>query len=127
MSKDQAKYDFKAMGQAIKQARLKKGWTREQLAQEVDLAPRYIMSLENKGQHPSFQVFITLMTLFHISVDQFLFPDEESKKSTRRRQLDAELDGLDDRDYIVMEATAKGLKEASGLLMKPPKGNMNMY
>jgi len=25
MSKDQAKYDFKAMGQAIKQARLKKG------------------------------------------------------------------------------------------------------
>lgn len=112
MSKDQAKYDFKAMGQAIKQARLKKGWTREQLAQEVDLAPRYIMSLENKGQHPSFQVFITLMTLFHISVDQFLFPDEESKKSTRRRQLDAEIDGLDDRDYIVMEATAKGLKEA---------------
>jgi hypothetical protein len=52
------------------------------------------------------------MTLFHISVDQFLFPDEESKKSTRRRQLDAELDGLDDRDYIVMEATAKVLKEA---------------
>ena len=112
MSKDQAKYDFKAMGQAIKESRLKKGWTREQLAQEVDLAPRYIMSLENNGQHPSFQVFITLMTLFHISVDQFLFPDEGSKKSTRRRQLDVELDGLDEKDYIVIEATAKGLKRA---------------
>jgi len=60
MSNGKAKYDFKAMGQAIKQARLKKGWTREQLAQEVDLAPRYIISLENKVQHPSFQVFITL-------------------------------------------------------------------
>jgi len=75
MSKGTTKYDFKAMGQAIKEARLR------------------------KGQHPSFQVFITLMTLFHISVDQFLFPDEESKKSTHRRQLDAELDGLDDKDY----------------------------
>lgn len=112
MSKEQAKYDFKAMGQAIKEARLNRGWTREQLAQEVDLAPRYIMSLENKGQHPSFQVFITLMTLFNISVDQFLFPDKESEKSTRRRQLDAELDELDERDYIVMKATAKGLKKA---------------
>lgn len=112
MSKVQTKYDFKAMGQAIKQARISRSWTREQLAQEVDLAPRYIMSLENNGQHPSFQVFITLMLLFNISVDQFLFPDKESKKSTRRRQLDAELDELDEKDFIVMQATAKGLKKA---------------
>ena len=82
------------------------------MAQEVDLAPRYIMSIENKGQHPSFQVFVTLMTLFNISVDQFLFTDNENDKSTRRRQLDAELDELSEQDYIVMTATAKGLKEA---------------
>ncbi len=107
-----SKYNFKAMGQAIKEARIKKGWTRERLAQEVDLAPRYIMSLENRGQHPSFQVFVTLMTLFNISVDQFLFPDGENEKSTRRRQLDAMLDEQDEKDYVVMEATAKGLKEA---------------
>jgi transcriptional regulator with XRE-family HTH domain len=46
------RYDFKAIGQAIKEARESRGWTRERLAQEVDLAPRYIMSLENKGQQP---------------------------------------------------------------------------
>lgn len=112
MSKQITKYDFTAIGQAIKEARLKRGWTREQLAQEVDLAPRYIMSIENKGQHPSFQVFVELMTLFNISVDQFLFPAIENEKSTRRRQLDAELDELDEKDYIVMSATVKGLKEA---------------
>jgi len=65
MAKETTKYDFMAMGQAIKEARKKRGWTREHLALVVDLAPRYIMSLENKGQH-----------------------------------------------YIVMEATAKGLKAA---------------
>lgn len=112
MSNTKSRYDFKAMGQAIKEARLKRGWTRERLAQEVDLAPRYIMSIENKGQHPSFQVFVDLMTLFNISVDQFLFPDTKKEKSTRRRQLDAMLDEQDEQDYIVMEATAKGLKEA---------------
>lgn len=112
MSKEKAKYDFTAMGQAIKEARKNRGWTRERLAQEVDLAPRYIMNIENKGQHPSFQKFIELMAEFNISVDQFLYPDNNGEKSTRRRQLDAELDGLDDKDYIVLEATAKGLKKA---------------
>ena len=111
MHKDD-RYDFTSIGQAIKAARLEKGWTREQLAQKVDLAPLYIMSLENKGQHPSFQVFVELMTLFNISVDQFLFPNTKHEKSTRRRQLDAELDELTDQDYIVVTATAKGLKDA---------------
>jgi transcriptional regulator with XRE-family HTH domain len=112
MSKGKAKYDFTAMGKAIKEARKKMGWTRERLAQEVDLAPRYIMNIENKGQHPSFQKFIELVTFFNISVDPFLYPDNDDEKSTRRRQLDTELDELDERDYIVLEATAKGLKEA---------------
>ncbi|MGI6635529.1 MAG: helix-turn-helix transcriptional regulator [Christensenellales bacterium] len=84
MSNEKPKYDFSAMGQAIKDARKSIGWTRERLAQEVNLAPRYIMSIENKGQHPSFQVFVELMTLFNISVDQFLFPDTGTEKSTRR-------------------------------------------
>ena len=112
MSKEKAKYDFTAMGQAIKEARKSRGWTREQVAQEVNLAPRYIMSIENRGQHPSFQVFVDLMTLFNISVDPFIYPDAKNGKSTRRRQLDAILDELDERDYIVMQATANGLKEA---------------
>ena len=107
------KYDFRAIGQAIKEARLKKGWTREELAQEVDLAPRYIMSLENKGQHPSFQVFVELMTLFDISADQFLFPEKNNKKPTCRRQLDTILDELEEKDYIILEATAKALQKAN--------------
>lgn len=57
------RYDFKAFGQSIKKAREIRGWTRERLAEEVDLAPRYIMSIENNGQHPSFQVFYELVTL----------------------------------------------------------------
>lgn len=110
--RNQSRYDFTAFGKAIKKAREDRGWTREQLAQEVDLAPRYIMSIENKGQHPSFQVFYNLVTLFDISVDQFFFPDRPAAKSTQRRQLDTALDALDDNDYIVLEATAKGLEQA---------------
>lgn len=109
---NEEKLDFRAFGQAIKEAREKRGWTRETLAQEVDLAPRYIMSIENKGQHPSLQVLYNLATLFNISLDQFFFPDRGAEKSTRRRQLDASLDELDEKDYFVMQGTADALKEA---------------
>ena len=105
-------YDFKVFGQAIKAARESREWTREVLAEKVNLAPRYIMSIENKGQHPSFQVFYELVTLFDISVDQFFFPDTGAGKSTRRRQLEKQLDDLDEKDLIIMEATAKGISEA---------------
>lgn len=105
-------YDFKAFGQVIKTARETKGWTREVLAGKVNLAPRYIMSIENKGQHPSFQAFYELVTLFNISVDQFFFPDTGAEKSTRRRQLEKQLDELDEKDLIIIEATAKGIIQA---------------
>lgn len=82
------------------------------MAQEVDLAPRYIMSIENKRQHPSFQVFYMLVTLFDISVDQFFFPEKESEKNTQRRQLDALLDTMDSKGLRIVTATAKGIQEA---------------
>jgi len=106
------KFNFKAIGQAIKAAREGKGWTREKVAEMVDLAPRYIMSIENNGQHPSFQVFYELVTMFDISVDQYIFKDKPAKRSTRRRQLNALLDGMDEKGLVVMTATAKGLQEA---------------
>lgn len=57
MYQDERKLDFKPLGKAIKKAREEKGWTQEYLAQLVDLTPRSIMYIENKGQHPSLKKF----------------------------------------------------------------------
>ena len=105
------KFDFLAIGQAIKTAREGKGWTREYVAEMMDLAPRYIMSIENNGQHPSFQVFYELITLFDISVDQYLFPDKPIKRSTRRRQLDTMLDEMGEKDLMIITGTTKAIRE----------------
>jgi hypothetical protein len=78
----------------------------------VDLAPRYIMSIENTGQHPSFQVFSELITMFDISVDEYLFPDKPVEKSTRRRQLESLLDSCEKTDLKILEATAKAIIKA---------------
>lgn len=105
-------FDFLPMGQAIKQAREARGITREQLAEMLDYAPRHLQSIENKGQHPSFQLFVQLVTMFNISADQFLFPENTQQPDTRRRQVEALLDLLDDRDLMVVEGTINGLLQA---------------
>ncbi len=105
-------YDFRAFGQAIKDARTKQGMTRDQAAGLIHIDPRYLTNIENKGQHPSLQVFYRLVTLFRLSVDQFFYPNAEPVKSSRRRQLDSVLDNLNDSDLIIVEATANGIKQA---------------
>ena len=106
-------YDFKAFGQAIKAARKAKGISRNQLADTLNIAPRYIASIENSGQHPSLQILYELVTLLDVSVDQFFFPEREQEKSTRRRQLDTMLDTMSETDLKIMSATAKGIEEAN--------------
>ena len=68
MKREVARFDFKAFGQAIKAARKAKGISRNQLADQMHIAPRYIASIENSGQHPSLQIFYELVTLLDVSV-----------------------------------------------------------
>lgn len=105
-------FDFTPIGQAIKKAREARGMTREQLSGIIGYAPRHIQSIENEGQYPSLELFIQLVTMFNISVDEYIFPQKEVKKSSVRRRLDAQLDILDDRELSVIEATVNGLCKA---------------
>jgi transcriptional regulator with XRE-family HTH domain len=111
MKREIDKYDFKAFGQAIKAARKAKGISRNQLADQMNIAPRYIASIENSGQHPSLQIFYELVTLLDVSVDQFFFPNKETGKSTQRRQLESLLDDMSDKGLRIVTATAKEIKE----------------
>ena len=52
------------------------------------------------------------MTMFNISVDEYIFPNNEVNKSSARRRLDAQLDNLDDKELSIVEATVNGLCKA---------------
>ena len=105
-------FDFTPIGQAIKKAREARGMPREQLSGIIGYAPRHIQSIENEGQYPSIELFIQLITMFDVSVDEYIFPQKEVKKSSVRRRLDAQLDNLDDKELSVIEATVIGLCKA---------------
>lgn len=78
----------------------------------LDYAPRHIQSIENEGQHPSFQLFTQLVTMFDVSVDQYIFPTKKNIKSTLRRQVDTMLDSLTEKELSIVDATIKGLYNA---------------
>ena len=99
MRKKEDKYDFRAFGLAIKAARKKQNLTREQVGAMIEIDPRYLTNIENKGQHPSLQVFY----------DEFFLPASDLDKSTRRRQLEKQLDNLSDKDLVIMESVADGI------------------
>ncbi len=101
-------FDFKPIGQAIKA----QGMTREQLARIVDYAPRHLQAIGNKRQYPSLELFIQLITMFGVSVDEYIHTDKKAHKSSVRRRVDASLDQLSDKALSVIEATVNGLGKA---------------
>ena len=107
---DFKRYDFKAFGAAIKAARTGRKESRKKVCDEMYLSPRYLANIENKGQHPSLQIFFELMLRYNISVDQFLL-EQPIGKNTQRRQLDALLDGMSEKGLQIVAATAKEIAE----------------
>ena len=104
------RYDFKAFGAAIKAAQLERKESRKKVCDEMYLSPRYLANIENKGQHPSLQIFFELMLRYNISVDQFLL-ERPTGKNTQRRQLDTLLDGMSNKGIQIIAATAKEIAE----------------
>ena len=109
MRKTEDKYDFRAFGLAIKAARMKQGLTREQVGAKIEIDPRYLTNIENKGQHPSLQVLYDLVSLLNVSEDEFFLSSDSLVKSSRRRQLESKIDNFTDADLVIMESVADGI------------------
>ena len=109
MRKKEDRYDFRAFGLAIKEARMKQGLTREQVGAMIEIDPRYLTNIENKGQHPSLQVLYDLVSLLNVSVDEFFLPTDNMIKSSRRRQLEEKINQLTDTDLVIMESVIDGI------------------
>lgn len=80
MSNHANSFDFLELGQAIQDAREKQRITREELAEELGISARHLQSIEKEGQNPSFPLFIQLVTMLNISVDQYIHPDTQIEK-----------------------------------------------
>ncbi len=104
--------DCRTLGKEIKRKRKAKGWTQEHLAQLVDLTPRSIMYIENRGQHTSLNAFYKIVTLLDISVDEFFYPDKLGSENEHRKHIDRLLNGMDEKELTIIEGTAEAIRKA---------------
>ena len=112
MNQDERRFDFHGLGAALKRAREEKGWTQAYVAELGDRDSRTIMNIENKGHYPSFDLFVKLITMFDVSVDQFIHADGGARSSSCRKHIDVLLNSMNEKELIVIEATAEGIKKA---------------
>ncbi len=110
--KQDYKFDFRPLGNAIKTEREKRHISRDKFSERIDRAARHLQAIENDGQHPSLDLLIEIVTFLDISVDEYIYGRKVAARSSARRRVDSILDKLDDRELAIVEATANSLLQS---------------
>lgn len=71
--------DKHLLGETIQQARVKKGWTQEQLAELLEISQIHLANIEGGRRNPSVPLLFQMMELLDFSVDGLVFPQGEGE------------------------------------------------
>ena len=82
------------LGKKIREARLKKGYTQQVLAEKADVAEMYISQIERGLKMPSMNLFIKIITALDISSDYILRDEVPSGKNYVYNEFMQKLDTL---------------------------------
>ena len=107
-------FEFKPLGSALRQRREAAGMTREQVSERLDIDIRHLGRIEEEGQYPSFGVLYDLVRMFNVSLDEYVFPEKKILKSTKRRNVDKQLDDLLDNELEIIDSSIKGIIKSRG-------------
>lgn len=67
--------EARALGEAIRAARMARGLTQERLAELLDITPIHLKNIEGSRRKPSVPLLFQIMALLDMSVDELVFPD----------------------------------------------------
>ena len=81
----------RALGEAVRLARMKKALTQERLAEMLDITPIHLKNIEGSRRIPSVPLLFRMMELLDFSVDALAFPERESAPAIHT-------DGLTERE-----------------------------
>lgn len=103
--------NFKKVGIKIKEKRISRSWSQEDLAEKVGVSPVYIGMLERGEKTPSFETFIKIANCLEASSDELLEDVLVKGNKIKLTRYDAEIDKLNSSDqkrlFKIMEAFLK--------------------
>ena len=100
------------LGNVIKDARQRSNLTMEELAERVQVTPRYLYRIENEGKKPSYEILFALIRELSISHDLIFYPVKQTENS-EMEDLIHQLYNCDARSLEVIKATAAALIQSN--------------
>lgn len=92
------------LGNTIRRARMKKGYTQEQLSELLDITPAHLKHMESGRRKPSVPLLFQMMELLNFSVDALVFPD-------RSESTVLHTDGLTEKQTEALARLIDAMKE----------------
>lgn len=90
------------IGRRMKEARIKRGLTQEQLAEKIDITTVYLSELERGIKLPSLTVFVGIAEALHISTDSLLRDELETGKEYIYDDLTKKLEHLSPKQRVAV-------------------------
>lgn len=95
---------FRLLGDAIRTARMKKGYTQERLSEMLDITLVHLANIEGGRRNPSVPLLFQMMELLDFSVDALVFPDRSESDVLHT-------DGLTDKQTEALARLIDAMKD----------------
>lgn len=105
------KIDYIAMGQKIRNARIKKCLTQEVLAEKADLSITHISAIENANTGIGLQALVDIANELHVSID-FLLLNSMDSNLVIESEIKNILSDCSDKEAHVLLELLKASKDA---------------
>lgn len=89
------------LGSAIREARIKKHLSQEELAETVGITPTHMKHIESEHRKPSVDVLYRIVRAVNLSLDNLFFPEESDGQ-----------EGLRKAERLLRQCSAKQLRVA---------------
>ncbi len=103
--------DYKTIGEKIKQIRVQKGITQEQLAEAAGVGVTHISHLETGSGTVSLKVFIAIVNFLGCSADEILFKELTTARPIVNSWLSDLVEDCDQREIKIISDTVAALKQ----------------
>ena len=103
--------DYSSMGKKVKQARLKKKITQEQLAEAVGVGVTHISHLETGSGTVSLKVFIAIVNYLNCSVDELLYKEIKTARPIVNNWLTELVADCNQSEIKIIADTIMALKQ----------------
>ena len=91
------------IGDILKQERLQRGYTRDQIAERAEIGTGYLIAIENDEKNPKFDVLCRLVRAIGLAPGRLFYPEREEKDDESSRLIRL-LQNCNDRDRKLVAA-----------------------